>query len=169
MALQRTGSPRFLPLSLSGQPTRERVWDSLWKFGLIGSETVTLFRFRPPDQVHHRQASPNERSACSAPAPNGYPNVSVLENDWNYWNDWNVWNRLLSWNGWNHWNRLLLRCVQSHGGPQSAGQTENSFRQSQTILQDLKHPSFHFSIRRFERLERSAAVERLNGPNECEQ
>jgi len=27
--------------------------------------------------------------------------------------------------------------VQSDGGPQSAGQTENSFRQSQTILRDL--------------------------------
>src|SRR5205823_9873966 len=31
--------------------------------------------------------------------------------------------------------------VQSDGGPQSAGQTENSFRQSQTILWDLKHRS----------------------------
>ena len=34
-----------------------------------------------------------------------------------------------------------LRCVQSDGGPRSAGQTENSFRQSQTILRDLKHHS----------------------------
>jgi hypothetical protein len=49
-------------------------------------------------------------------------------NDWNYWN------------GWNHWNRLLLVC-QSDGGPQSRGQTENSFRQSQTIRRDLKHHS----------------------------
>ena len=29
----------------------------------------------------------------------------------------------------------------SDGGARSAGQTENSFRQSQTILRDLKHPS----------------------------
>ena len=50
-----------------------------------------------------------------------------------------------------------LRCVQSDGGPRSAGQTENSFRQSQTILRDLKHHSLR--TRRFERLERSAAVE----------
>ena len=35
-----------------------------------------------------------------------------------------------------------LRCVQSDGGLESAGQTENSFRQSQTILRDLKHYSF---------------------------
>jgi len=48
--------------------------------------TVTLFRFRPPNQVHHRQDSPNERSACSALAPKGDPSVFVLENDWNYWN-----------------------------------------------------------------------------------
>src|SRR5215472_3268979 len=32
-----------------------------------------------------------------------------------------------------------LMYVQSDGGTQSAGQTENSFRQSQTILRDLKH------------------------------
>ena len=39
--------------------------------------------------------------------------------------------------------------VQSDGGPQSAGQTENSFRQSQTILQDLKRyslPKRHYSF-----------------------
>jgi hypothetical protein len=51
-----------------------------------------------------------------------------------------------------------LRCVQSDGG-QSADQTENSFQQSQTILRDLKHHSL--PIGRFERLERSPAVERL--------
>jgi hypothetical protein len=39
-----------------------------------------------------------------------------------------------------------LRCVQSDGGLESAGQTENSFQQSQTILRDLKHHSLpHFS------------------------
>jgi hypothetical protein len=78
-----------------------------WKCGLIGSETATLFRFRAPDQVHHRPANPNEQSACSAPAPKGYPSVSVQENDWNYWN------------GWNHWNRVLLDVFPSAGGSQS--------------------------------------------------
>jgi hypothetical protein len=53
----------------------------------IGLETVTLFRFRPPDQVQHRQASPNEQSASSEGTSKDYWSVSVLENDWNYWND----------------------------------------------------------------------------------
>src|SRR5262249_48944678 len=71
-------------------------------------------------------------------------------------NNWNFWN------GWSHWNRFLLRCVQSDGGQRCARQTENSFRQSQTILRDLKHHSCPtFPITRFERLERSAALERL--------
>jgi hypothetical protein len=45
-----------------------------------------------------------------------------------------------------------LRCVQSDGRPQSAGQTETSFPQSQI----LRSPTG-----RFERLEQSTAVERL--------
>jgi hypothetical protein len=84
----------------------------------VGSEIVTLFRFRLPDQFHHRQTGSKEESACSARAPKAYRSVSVLENDWNYWNVWNVWNSLVvermerleqgfsQSNGWNHWNRL---------------------------------------------------------------
>jgi hypothetical protein len=37
-------------------------------FGLIVSETVTLFRFRPPGQVHNHQPGLNEQSVCSARA-----------------------------------------------------------------------------------------------------
>ena len=47
------------------------------------------------------------------------------------------WNRLFSWNGWDHWNKLLFGLF-SDGGPQSAGQRKILFRQSQTILRDLK-------------------------------
>ncbi len=54
---------------------------------------------------------------------------------------------------------VFKRLLSEWHGPQSSGQTENSFRQSQTILRDLKYPSS--PIGRFERLERSAAVERL--------
>ena len=52
-----------------------------------------------------------------------------------------------------------LTCVQSDSGPQPADQTENSLRQSQTILRDLK--PYSLRIERFERLERSAAVEHV--------
>src|SRR4029453_3587148 len=64
-----------------------------------------------------------------------YRNVSVLERS-------SVSKQLNYRNGWNYWNRLLLRRASSTRFPgskrwrasQSAGQTENSFRQSQTIL-----------------------------------
>src|SRR5215467_3373571 len=48
------------------------------------------------------------------------------------------------------------KCGQSDREPQSAGQMRNRFRQPRTILRDLKRHSL--PIRRFERLERSAAV-----------
>jgi hypothetical protein len=145
---------------------------------MIGSETVTLFRFRPPDQVHHRQASPNEQRVCSTREPKSLSECSVLErssewNNWNYWNGWNVWNRFLPVERLERLEQAplveqlepleqaSLRCVQSDRGPRSAGQTENSFRQSQTILRDLNHHSFPLLIRQFDRLERSAAVKRL--------
>jgi hypothetical protein len=69
-----------------------------WKFGLIGSETVTLFRFRPPGQIRNRQASPNERSACSARALSECLRAGEflgVKTIWNYWNSWNHWNSLL--------------------------------------------------------------------------
>ena len=128
-----------------------------WKFGLIGSETVTLSRFRSPGQVHNPRPGPNEQSACLARASKVYRSVSVpgkrleLLEQLERLEQPPLVERL------EPLEQASLRCVQSDGGPQSAGQTENSFRQSQTILRDLKHHSL--PIRRFERLERSAAVE----------
>jgi hypothetical protein len=46
-----------------------------------------------------------------------------------------------------------LRCVQNDGGPQYAGQTENSLRQSQTIPRVLKRhslPKRHYFFSSFE-------------------
>ena len=115
---------------------------------LIGSKTVTLCRFRSPGQVHNRQPGPNEQSACSARAPKAYRSLEIFGLE-----------TIGTIGTAEPLEQASLRCVQSDGGPQSAGQTENSFRQSQTILWDLKHPSL--PIGHFERLEQSVAVERL--------
>jgi hypothetical protein len=62
---------RFEPLSRAAAHFHVSGISETWKFGLIGSETVTLFRFRPPDQVHHRHSS----QRASTRSSKGYRSV----------------------------------------------------------------------------------------------
>ena len=83
----------------------------------IGSETVTLSRFRSPVEVPNRQPGSNEQSACSARAPKGYRSdprprkqLELLERLKRLEQDFS------QSNGWNHWNRLLLGVFKAMEG-----------------------------------------------------
>jgi hypothetical protein len=117
--------------------------------------TVTLCRFRSPGQIHDRQ--PVQTNKAHARGRGHQKRLSEC------FRAGEIFGLETIGTARNHWNRLLLGVqaqrdfpVQSDGRPQSAGQTENSFRQSQTILRDLKHhslPKRHYSF--WERLNRS--------------
>ena len=123
-----------------------------WKFGLIGSETVTLCRSRAPGQVPNRQPGPNEQSTCSAGAPKGYRSVSVLEK-------FSASKQL----------ELLERLepLEQVSSEVCSKRWRASIRRSNgkffPIIPDdsTEFEAYSLRIRRFERLERSAAVERL--------